>query len=290
MLSMLCKSTLHTGWVGDSKVWYRRKQVRGPRQGDQPQAVLGSQPSGSDRIQAIALTVDHKPDVPEERARIEAHHGRVERCVPLMPQYGLCSTLVNNDAPLSTMHRSQQCTALNDAPLSTQTNKKQKNKQKNKKQAKEQKTNKKTKNKQTHTQHQTRSIYDACPYRLQDETGVPLGPFRVWFADTWAPGLAMSRAIGDALAKECVRRVLLPNVCAWSLRPRVGVVAEPQHSSVVLTPADRFLLLASDGVWEFVTPQQAVDLVGGCASPQEACTKVGWSVDGNSTACELVPC
>lgn len=52
------------------------------------------------------------------------------------------------------------------------------------------------------------------------------------------------------------------------------MVAEPQHSCVVLTPADRFLLLASDGVWEFVTPQQAVDIVAACCSPQDACTKV----------------
>ena len=54
-----------------------------------------------------------------------------------------------------------------------------------------------------------------CPWcvpchRLQDEGGAPLGPFRVWFADTWAPGLAMSRAIGDVLAKECVAVAGLP--------------------------------------------------------------------------------
>lgn len=57
------------------------------------------------------------------------------------------------------------------------------------------------------------------------------------------------------------------------------MVAEPQHSCVVLTPVDRCLLLASDGVWEFVTTQEAIDLVASCATPEEACTKVGGVVD-----------
>lgn len=38
------------------------------------------------------------------------------------------------------------------------------------------------------------------PCRLQDHRGNPVGPQRVWLADSWVPGLAMSRAMGDAVA------------------------------------------------------------------------------------------
>lgn len=38
--------------------------------------------------------------------------------------------------------------------------------------------------------------------RLVDESGQPIGPFRVWLQYAWIPGLAMSRALGDALAHQ----------------------------------------------------------------------------------------
>ena len=37
-------------------------------------------------------------------------------------------------------------------------------------------------------------------HRLVDEMGQPIGPFRVWLQYAWIPGLAMSRALGDAVA------------------------------------------------------------------------------------------
>lgn len=41
-----------------------------------------------------------------------------------------------------------------------------------------------------------------------------------------------------------------------------------------LTPADQLLILASDGVWEFISSKEAVDIVGGAASPEEGCRAV----------------
>jgi hypothetical protein len=38
--------------------------------------------------------------------------------------------------------------------------------------------------------------------RLVDGTGEPMGPHRVWLQYAWIPGLAMSRALGDALAHQ----------------------------------------------------------------------------------------
>lgn len=55
---------------------------------------------------------------------------------------------------------------------------------------------------QIHAQRTGQCVHLCMSDRLQDESGAPLGPYRVWFADTWAPGLAMSRAIGDVLAKQ----------------------------------------------------------------------------------------
>lgn len=39
-------------------------------------------------------------------------------------------------------------------------------------------------------------------YRLVDEMGQPMGPYRVWLQYAWIPGLAMSRALGDVLAHQ----------------------------------------------------------------------------------------
>jgi hypothetical protein len=177
------------------------------------------------------------------------------------------------------------------------------------------------------------------PCRLQDHRGNPVGPQRVWLADSWVPGLAMSRAMGDAVAHSvgvtsggwlsgwlgCVvgmrgsgaglqRRqlwvgVLLPPgvslhlpappVATWGqpaahprfppcllcwlcpftlagwlfLSPRTRITpthshqhpccctpclpptTEPETSTVELCPQDRWLLLATDGVWEFIDCQ-----------------------------------
>jgi hypothetical protein len=49
------------------------------------------------------------------------------------------------------------------------------------------------------------------------------------------PGLAMSRSFGDQAAAE------------------VGVNAIPEITEMNLIEADKFLILASDGVWEFIS-------------------------------------
>ena len=39
--------------------------------------------------------------------------------------------------------------------------------------------------------------------RLQTESGESVGPHRVWLGNVWLPGLAMSRAMGDTMARRC---------------------------------------------------------------------------------------
>ena len=75
----------------------------------------------------------------------------------------------------------------------------------------------------------------------QYDDGIP-GPARVWLADADLPGLAMSRSLGDTVAKQA------------------GVVSTPECFSRRLVAEDRLLILATDGLWEFMTSQECVDI------------------------------
>lgn len=57
------------------------------------------------------------------------------------------------------------------------------------------------------------------------------------------PGLAMSRSIGDGLATS------------------VGVIPDPEFYERDLTPEDKFLVIASDGVWEFLTNEEIMNTI-----------------------------
>ncbi len=56
-------------------------------------------------------------------------------------------------------------------------------------------------------------------------------------------GLAMSRSLGDYAVKQ------------------VGVIPVPENSEFYIEPNNKFMILASDGVWEFISSQEAVDIV-----------------------------
>lgn len=73
--------------------------------------------------------------------------------------------------------------------------------------------------------------------QAQDIRGRFSGPSRVWLKNANSPGLAMSRSLGDCIAHS------------------VGCSCEPELTYTVLTPEDKIILLASDGIWEFMTNQ-----------------------------------
>ena len=58
----------------------------------------------------------------------------------------------------------------------------------------------------------------------------------------------------------------------------VGVTSEPECTVKELTPVDKFMILASDGVWEFIESQDAVDIVGNCETVEEGCRQVSRDV------------
>jgi serine/threonine protein phosphatase PrpC len=73
--------------------------------------------------------------------------------------------------------------------------------------------------------------------------GELIGPSRVWLKNQESPGLAMSRSFGDKIAAS------------------VGVSAEPDIVEAELTANDRIVVLASDGVWEFLSNDDVMGIV-----------------------------
>ena len=65
-----------------------------------------------------------------------------------------------------------------------------------------------------------------------------MGPARVWIKDHDSPGLAMSRSLGDYVAQS------------------VGVIPEPEIILYDIKIDDRVIIIASDGVWEFMSNEQ----------------------------------
>lgn len=76
-------------------------------------------------------------------------------------------------------------------------------------------------------------------FALQDEPEVP----RVWLPFDDAPGLAMARAFGDFCLKE------------------YGVISIPEISHRILTESDKFIVLASDGIWDVLSNEQVIEIV-----------------------------
>lgn len=68
------------------------------------------------------------------------------------------------------------------------------------------------------------------------------GPARVWLADVDVPGLAMSRSLGDDVSHT------------------VGVISTPEIIEHEIQDNDIFCIWASDGVWEFISNEQAVNI------------------------------
>lgn len=70
-----------------------------------------------------------------------------------------------------------------------------------------------------------------------------IGPARVWLADLDEPGLAMSRSIGDEVSQT------------------VGVTSIPEIVVHPISDRDLFAIFASDGIWEFITNEEAVAIL-----------------------------
>ena len=85
-----------------------------------------------------------------------------------------------------------------------------------------------------------------------------MGPYRVWFKNGDYPGLAMSRSIGDTLAHK------------------IGVSDIPEFIEYKMSKLNPLaIVVASDGVWEFMGNDQIKNIVINYKNNQDAylCSK-----------------
>ena len=75
------------------------------------------------------------------------------------------------------------------------------------------------------------------------EDGEFVGPERVWIMEEEVPGLAMTRSFGDRVAAT------------------VGVMSEPEIKEFDFDENDKFMIIASDGIWEFISSQECINII-----------------------------
>jgi len=95
---------------------------------------------------------------------------------------------------------------------------------------------------------------------------MPVGPCRVWYQHRGETlGLAMSRSLGDSIVHKS------------------GVSAEPECIERVIDDYDDFLILATDGVWDVVDNNYAVQLVQSFAAKS-----ANWSpIEATNSLCRF---
>ena len=78
--------------------------------------------------------------------------------------------------------------------------------------------------------------------QMENQFGEGVGPYRVWAKGQNYPGLAMSRSIGDLKGKS------------------IGVIAEPGILEYDINETTKFIVIASDGVWEFLKNENVIEI------------------------------
>lgn len=95
-----------------------------------------------------------------------------------------------------------------------------------------------------------------CVRQLRDENGQKCGPYRVFKPSSTVPGVNFSRSLGDQVIHK------------YGVSSQVQLVVERR------TRQDRFIVVASDGIFEFLTNLEVLDLVSSCATVEAASRKL----------------
>ena len=85
--------------------------------------------------------------------------------------------------------------------------------------------------------------YDGEIEKIEDDDGNWTGPLRVWVKGSDGPGLAMTRSFGDEVGAS------------------VGVFSVPEVSEYKIKEEDKAIILASDGLWEYMTNEEVANIV-----------------------------
>ena len=78
---------------------------------------------------------------------------------------------------------------------------------------------------------------------IEDDEGNWTGPLRVWEKGSEGPGLAMTRSLGDKVGAK------------------IGVCCTPEVTKYEIKEEDKVFVLASDGLWEYVSNQEVTEFV-----------------------------
>jgi len=79
---------------------------------------------------------------------------------------------------------------------------------------------------------------------LKDEYGNYIGPLRIWKKDFNFPGLSMTRSFGDKISVD------------------LGIICEPEIKIFNYKIEDKFIIIASDGIWEFINNEECCRIIG----------------------------
>ena len=79
--------------------------------------------------------------------------------------------------------------------------------------------------------------------QMKDDDGSFIGPLRVYMKDKDMPGLAMTRSFGDYFASTA------------------GTICEPEVTEHYFKEEDKFIIIASDGLFEFIESEEIVNIV-----------------------------
>ena len=85
--------------------------------------------------------------------------------------------------------------------------------------------------------------YDGEIEKIEDDDGNWTGPLRVWVKGSDGPGLAMTRSFGDEVGAT------------------VGVFSVPEVTEYKIKEEDRVIIIASDGLWEYMDNKEVTDIV-----------------------------
>ena len=78
--------------------------------------------------------------------------------------------------------------------------------------------------------------------KMTNEFGEEVGPYRVWARGADYPGLAMSRSIGDLVGKN------------------IGIIPDPGITEYDLCESSKYIVICSDGVWEFLNNEEVQNI------------------------------